>query len=404
MRKFVYLLLVCIGNAMISCGYSESKTFRVVGEIEGVEEGASVSLNVGGTNKLKSVLVLTELKDGKFVLEGELDNGPRYCTLVIHGKNQIGHDLVIRNEKITVQGKVSNDGKQWDNFVIKGSSLEKAFREKIAFRVETGKKLRAVEEQYKELKQEAGALYIRGLTERLSREKMDSLNQRPDIVRMNEAIRKAQEEYATNMESMAKEAVLRDKDSFWGPLLMALNIEFFPYARQEENKNLYNQFSEEAKNSYYGQYLKEVIFPESVDEDKLPDFTGEDREGNVLAIRELIKGKKCVIIDFWASYCAPCRKAIPGLKALYADYADKGLEIISVSTDLKKTPWLKALEQEQMPWPNLLDVKNAFGEKLNGTAIPHVVVVDTEGKIVVQGVGLKGDELREKVKEVLGMN
>ena len=80
------------------------------------------------------------------------------------------------------------------------------------------------------------------------------------------------------------------------------------------------------------------------------------------------------------------------------------MEIISVSTDLKKTPWLKALEQEQMPWPNLLDVKNAFGEKLNGTAIPHVVVVDTEGKIVVQGVGLKGDELREKVKEVLGMN
>ena len=143
--------------------------------------------------------------------------------------------------------------------------------------------------------------------------------------------------------------------------------------------------------------MREWFFPGA--KDVFPDFIAEDRNGEDVETAVLRKGEKCVILDFWAAYCVPCRKAIPELKSLYADYADKGLEIVSVSVDLKREDWLKALDEERMPWPNLLDTRNVFSEKFNGMALPLVIVVDGSGKIIARNV--KGNALRVKIKEAL---
>lgn len=76
------------------------------------------------------------------------------------------------------------------------------------------------------------------------------------------------------------------------------------------------------------------------------------------------------MIDFWASWCGPCRREIPNLKKIYEAYVDKGLEIISISIDKEDKAWQKALDEEQLPWPNLIDRQELFGEQFYGRTYP----------------------------------
>ena len=81
----------------------------------------------------------------------------------------------------------------------------------------------------------------------------------------------------------------------------------------------------------------------------VPDFKVKDKSGKEVALSTLRQGKKYVLIDFWASWCNPCRKEIPNLKKLYAQYSEKGFEIVSISIDQKKADWEKALKEEGLP-------------------------------------------------------
>ena len=110
---------------------------------------------------------------------------------------------------------------------------------------------------------------------------------------------------------------------------------------------------------------------------------------------------KYLLIDFWASWCGPCRRSIPGLKELYAKYESKGFEIISVSVDEKKTEWMKALAEEKMPWTQAHTLKS--GREVMGiyqfNSIPFLVLVDKEGMIVKRGIAMT--KLIEMLEELL---
>ena len=377
----------------------EEKNFTISGEITGIEDGADVILSVQGTFDIPRGWVASQLKEGKFVLEGSTDS-PRYCSLAIIGKEgRIACDLIAYDENVVIKGSVKKNGKgqyEWESLSVEGSSLYKQLREKIAFREENRQKLQAAEAKYFQ----AIAPFQEEMMKAL-REGKQAPKQDPEVVKATEVVEKARKDYQETMQRETEKAVRQNLDSFWGPLLMSLNFQDASiYERREAGKELFNQLSDEAKASFYGQVMRAAFFPEEVT-NLFPDFIAENREGEDVATVDLRKGKKCVIVDFWASYCAPCRAAIPGMKQLYADYADKGLEIISVSNDLKREAWLKALDEEQMPWPTLWDTKNVYTEKFHGLTLPLVIVVDGKGKIVAQN--LKGDELRAKVKEILNL-
>ena len=130
-----------------------------------------------------------------------------------------------------------------------------------------------------------------------------------------------------------------------------------------------------------------------------PNFSAPDINEKMISPADF-KGKY-LIIDFWASWCGPCREEIPNLKQLYEKYGKKGLEILSVSVDAKSPDWMKALKEEQMPWPQIhaQNSKQVMDLYLFN-AIPFMVVIDKEGRIVEKNV--RGAILNERLKNIFG--
>lgn len=127
---------------------------------------------------------------------------------------------------------------------------------------------------------------------------------------------------------------------------------------------------------------------------KYPDANGS------LAGLEKYKGKY-LLVDFWASWCGPCRQAIPKVKELYEAYRAKGFDVVSISIDTDKNAWRKAMKEEEMPWEQLLsDNKDKTMEQFQFSGIPTLYLVDTEGKIMERFTGF-GPDTETKIKEVI---
>jgi len=110
---------------------------------------------------------------------------------------------------------------------------------------------------------------------------------------------------------------------------------------------------------------------------------------------------KIVLIDFWASWCAPCRKELPNVKRAYEKYKNKGFEILGVSLDKDRDSWLEAIDKEGLKWPQVSDLKFWQSEACQTYAvqsIPYTVLVDKEGKIIA--TDLRGADLDKKLAEI----
>ncbi len=118
------------------------------------------------------------------------------------------------------------------------------------------------------------------------------------------------------------------------------------------------------------------------------DFVGKDMNDKDMKLSALMQPGKLTLIDFWASWCGPCRAAIPKIKQMAVKYADK-LQVVSCSVDEKKAAWLKAAKDEAMPWPQMmlplsaLSSKGGAGTAYDITTIPRLVVVNAQGKVLV---------------------
>lgn len=180
----------------------------------------------------------------------------------------------------------------------------------------------------------------------------------------------------------------------------------------EEIEELYNSFSEKVKQSNPAKKVKTYIKDNKNKKKSVPaiigniapDFSGLTPEGKTLSLNDV--KSKVTIIDFWASWCKPCRRENPNVVKLYEKYHDKGLEIIGVSLDNngQKNRWVKAIEQDGLTWPqisNLKGWKEPVAVQYGVRSIPATFILDKTGKIVA--TRLRGKALEDKVEELLSL-
>ncbi|PWJ42486.1 TlpA disulfide reductase family protein [Sediminitomix flava] len=175
------------------------------------------------------------------------------------------------------------------------------------------------------------------------------------------------------------------------------------YMDLEQMDKTFQLLSPAVQSSFYGKNIKEYIDANkrTAIGQKAPDFKLATPEGGELALSE-IKGQKLLLIDFWASWCGPCRRENPNVVKMYEEYKGKGLEILGVSLDNKDENWKKAIEKDQLSWKHVSDLKgwSAAPAKLYGVrSIPNTFLINEKGEIIAKG--LHGEELRETIKAYL---
>ena len=181
-----------------------------------------------------------------------------------------------------------------------------------------------------------------------------------------------------------------------------------PMLRGNENAELVEKVLAklEAKNPDYAPLKKykadmaEVkALRESLTEGKVaPEFSCPTPDGSKNLGPQDFKGK-ILVLDFWASWCGPCRREIPNIKKVYAEFKDKGLEVVGVSIDHSDEAWKKALEEEKLDYLQLSDPKSVTSKLYNYNGIPFIILISPEG--IILNKGLRGNEIRTKITEYI---
>lgn len=164
---------------------------------------------------------------------------------------------------------------------------------------------------------------------------------------------------------------------------------------------VFNQLSQELRLSYTGQGLYKLLNAHTVTAlgAAAPNFTQNDVNGKAISLSDF-KGKY-VLVEFWASWCSPCRAESPNLLKQYAAFKDKGFEILGVSVDGDKAKWMDAIKKDGLTWPQISDLKGWDNEarKVYGiSGVPANFLISPEGKII--GAHLMGEALNKKLTEL----
>jgi len=413
MNKQTLLLLA----AFLSQTAAQAQNTTIDLDVSGLPDGTAVELRVAATHRQEPLIQTTTVKNGKAYFAFDSDS-PRLYALTTAEPWGLIHVMATRGDRVKVyavaQKMPSHSGEyyRFDPVQIKDSWLEDELESKTSIRKQMDADYRAYHEANKDILKKMSDAYGKRETE--------------DSLRKTDAYKKLEEDeraFFQSVERGYKELYLANKDTWWGPFLMLHTMNQIP----PDMRQIYDQFSEEAKQSFYGEALgQQLAPPKSVPAarlregqprpaqdiaqagvapavgEKVPDFTFTDHlSGSPTSLYAQLKGKRVLLFDVWASWCGPCRREIPNFKAMYERYKDKGFGIVSISADQDKDAWLKALDEEQLPWANGLDEDKAIGNLYNVRYYPTVYVVDSEGVVVAKDGDARGENLQTLLEGLL---
>lgn len=357
-----------------------AQTFSISGKLDGLPEGTTLQLIPAATHQDEKPIATATVKEGSFQLTSTTDF-PRQYYISVKDSYGVIPIVINKGDKVSITATAKLNDSQDNKFYsftdekITGAPLTEEYNKKMSPRFDLDKLHGDIQQKYAPISAKMSA----------ARASKDSVLA-SEIAQSEEwiAYEKAEGDFFKKADEVIGKIISDNNDSWWGPLLTLNLYNYFT----PQNEHLYDNLSENVKSSYYGQILKEQVRPEGFLNKMAPTIAAKTVAGETLNLQQSLSGKKVVLIDFWASWCAPCRKKIPELKALYEKYKDQGLEIVGISIDKKADDWKKALGEEQLPYPNYLDQ----GETANNwkvRAIPALFLVDSTGKVIAENVALE---------------
>jgi len=356
--------------------------FNIIGNLEGLPNKSIIYLVHFEPGKSKVDTVdKCEVKDGKFTFKGSVAHQAQCYAIKLPDilSRKPSSAFVLVNGKVLITSSMTI----WPNLRVSGSEANDEYLE------------------------------TRNMIEKLNNDIMDSRKSYSDSTsQINKSI--------TPPERIKDSIVTKYIESHLNSLYIARVIitmsSDFGYLKM---KQLYEKLTPRAKASYFGQELvKELTWEKKKELVKkgriIPEFYVTSPLGEKISILDVASKARYTLIDFWASWCAPCRAEIPNMKKTYDAFHSKGFNIIGISTDKKEGDWRKALAEDNSPWIHGIDNIDRAGSNIFSIkGIPAFILINQRGEIISSDIvsstasqffegALRGDDLYKKIEELLG--
>ena len=346
----------------------QSNTYKINGSVEGLSDGDTLYITRDmETGHPSDTLIVS---DGKFTASGAADS-TMLCMIYSARNNEINAPFFVEPGNITIHLSKKPGGS-----TVGGTKINKQWQELNDSVMAIGKDINRIAEH----------IYSNNLPEveqQQGMRQMEQLNERfiSCVVRIAE----------------------RNIDNEFGYFLLT----YYPdeIIAPATRKRLIEQLPAEMRQRPAIQQIEKDLAAaaQTAEGTTLSDFSQPTPAGDELSVMSEVGQHQLTILDFWASWCGPCRQEMPEMLKLYADYKDRGLGIIGISLDNERDAWLTAINKLGLPWPQMSDLKgweNAAAQMFHITSIPHTIVVDQRGRILQRG--LRSQQLRQFVEEQLG--
>ncbi|MGQ1784330.1 MULTISPECIES: redoxin domain-containing protein [unclassified Saccharicrinis] len=347
----------------------QPSTFTINGTIEGVTEGKAILRNI--VDGRPASLDTTDIVEGKFTFTGTVDEPQLYLIFIENNRTPIV--FFGENANITIEANTEN----MQEAVITGSAITDVYNNFVK-ELPGSDRLNQINEEYQKA---MGA----GDNE------------------IQKALREEASELMEEQKAYFIDFIKNNTNSVVGAHMAMQAISEFEV---EEFKALTAEFEANLGDSKYVADLKKALEPmekaaaaaKATEVGAVaPDFTLESVDGDNVALSSL-RGKY-LLVDFWASWCKPCREENPNVVKAYGTYAAKGFEVLSVSLDRDSAAWRKAINDDGLTWTQVIDGKGDIANTYGVTGIPFTLLLDKEGKVVAKN--LRGPALEEKLAELL---
>lgn len=354
---------ILFSAAVLALTACHSNTYKISGAVEGLNDGDTLFI----TNDLQTGIPTDTLivKDGKFELSGETDS-TYLCMVYSEKRNELNAPFFIEPGNISIK-LVETPGASR----VGGTKCNEQWQELNDSVMTIGKEINRIAEHIygntvDEMEQQKGM------------DQIEKLNQRFSAIVVKTTEKNIKNEFGYFLLTYYPEELIDNQTR------MKL-IDKLPDEKQKRpaiQKMLAN--------------LKQAA--ESAEGMTIKDFTQPGLDGTPVSLLGEVSKSKITVIDFWASWCGPCRQEMPFMVELYDKYKDKGLNIIGISLDEDSDAWKAATQQLNIPWVQMSDLKgweNVIAKHFCVNSIPHTIVVDQQGKILKRG--LRSEKLEEFV-------